>query len=85
MPHRRSTRFLSNYATGTIVSGPNPDGTFHLIFRADTISVEAETTVCKSGATYTMRIKANFGTGTLRGRCDPTNVLERVYRARQQN
>ena len=67
------------------MSGPTPDGTFHLIFRADTISVEAETAVRKSGATYTMRIKADFGTGALRGRCDPTYVLERVYRPRQQN
>ena len=43
IPHHRSTNFISEHATGVILSGPSPDGLHHLIFYVDAIGVQYET------------------------------------------
>ena len=43
VPHRKSPHYISDYATGTIISGPTNDGLYHLIFYSDAISINSET------------------------------------------
>lgn len=43
VPHKLSKEFISQVATGALLSGPSSDGLFHLVFFRDAVSVEYET------------------------------------------
>lgn len=57
IPHRPSPRFIRDFASGVIVSGPSPDGTYHLVFHADTINIVAETAVRLQDDAYRTQVK----------------------------
>ena len=42
LPHKLSRDFVSQYATGAILSGPTSDQLFHLVFYRDAVWIENE-------------------------------------------
>lgn len=55
--HLRSDHFTSDFATGVIVSGPTPDGFYHVIFYADAVALEKETAVRSEDGAYKIGIE----------------------------
>jgi hypothetical protein len=57
IPHRPASNFASHSATGAVLSGPSPDGFFHLTFFSDRIHVKTETGTFVEKGRYTTAIR----------------------------
>ena len=55
--HKRSRHFTSQFATGTILSGPTPDGYYHMIFYSDVVDVVSETGIKSAEDKYSLSIQ----------------------------
>jgi hypothetical protein len=55
--HYRSPHFTSTSATGALISGPTPDGLYHLIFYSDAMRIEYETGVPREDGVYKISLE----------------------------
>lgn len=87
IPHKLSKQFTSHLASGAIMSGPTPDGFYHLIFYSDVIGINHETGVLIREKENSVSYKTKISEGDVeRFREDKTRIsmtesaLEELYR-----